>query len=69
MDEKYLSDDEIRKRILQLMGPIDVEIYKCDKDSAMLLACGMVQRAIEIMDAQLGESQRKKILKIYSEQK
>lgn len=65
MDEYFLSDNEVRKRILQLLGPVDVEIYKCDKDSALLLACGMIQRGVEILDAQIGEKQRKKILKIY----
>lgn len=65
MDENFLSDELIKKRILQILGTIDVEIYKCDKDSALLMACGMMQRSVEILDAQLGEKQRKKILKVY----
>lgn len=58
-------NDLVSRRIDELLTPVDVQIYQCDKESALLLACGMIQRAIAILDAQLGESGRKDILGDY----
>jgi len=58
-----LNDEKVKQRIDELLVPIDLQLYQCDKESALMLACGMFQRSIEIMDAQLGKELRKKITK------
>jgi hypothetical protein len=58
-----LNDDTVRQRIDELLVPIDLQLYQCDKESALMLACGMFQRSIEILDAQLGKELRQKIIK------
>ena len=60
-----LNDEVIRKRMCELLVPIDLQLYQCDKESAMILACGMFQRSLEILDAQLGKETRKILLKGY----
>jgi hypothetical protein len=59
------NNDNIRHRINELLVPIDLQLYQCDRESALMLACGMFQRSIEILDAQLGKEVRKKLLKDY----
>lgn len=63
VDEFYLDDEVVKQRITQLLMPIELELYKCDPDSALLLACGMLQRSIDILDARVGKKTRKKILR------
>jgi hypothetical protein len=59
------NNDNVRHRINELLVPIDLQLYQCDRESALMLACGMFQRSIEILDAQLGKEVRKKLLKDY----
>jgi hypothetical protein len=66
VDEFYLDDEIVKQRITQLLMPVELELYKCDPDSALLLACGMLQRSVEILDARVGNSTRKNIMRDYS---
>jgi hypothetical protein len=60
-----LNDDIVKQRMSELLVPVDLQLYQCDKESALIMACGMFQRSIEILDAQLGKEIRNKLLKDY----
>lgn len=60
-----LNDEVVKQRMNELLVPVDLQLYQCDKESALILACGMLQRSIEILDAQLGIKVRNKILRDY----
>ena len=57
-----MEDEQIRKRMLEMMEIIDKTIQLTDSHEDMLmLACAMLQRVREIFDNQIGEAGRKKM--------
>ena len=58
--------DTVKKRMDQLMGPIDRQIMMSDsREELLMIACAMMQRTTEIFDAQLGIEGRKQMYKDY----
>jgi hypothetical protein len=58
--------DEVRRRMNELMEPIDRQIMMSDsREELLMLACAMQQRTTEIFDAELGENGRKHMYKDY----
>jgi len=58
--------DAVRKRMDELMNPIDRQIMMSDsREELLMIACAMMQRTTEIFDAQLGENGRKQMYKDY----
>ena len=54
----------IQARISELMVPVEKAIMLTDNDKDMLmLACGMLQRTVEIFETLLGEEGRKEMFK------
>lgn len=52
-----LTKEQVKKRMQELMEPIDKQILMCDNDQDMLMmACVMLQRTQEIYTALLGEN-------------
>ena len=44
----------------ELMRPVDQQIMMCDdRDEVLMMACAMLQRTREILDAQIGVEGRK----------
>ena len=59
--------NEIEERMKQMMQPIDQQLFLCqDVADELMLACAMLQRAVEIFESQLGEEGRKNMLKDYT---
>jgi len=59
-----MDDEQIRKRMLEMMEVIDKTIQLTDNHEDMLmLACAMLQRCKEIFDNQLGTNGRKEMFK------
>jgi hypothetical protein len=57
-------NDEIAKRMSELMVIIDQSLLMCDSEQEQLmLACAMLQRTNEIFDDILGDEGRKKMFK------
>jgi hypothetical protein len=53
---------DLEKRMREMMMPIDQCIQLTDdRDDMLMLACAMLQRTREILDAELGESGRKQM--------
>jgi hypothetical protein len=51
----------------QMMQPIDQQLFLCqDVADELMLACAMLQRAVEIFESHLGEEGRKNMLKDYT---
>jgi hypothetical protein len=49
------SDNSVREKMLELMGPIDRQIMMTDDRSDLLMiACAMLHRAKDIFDNELG---------------
>ena len=58
--------DTVRKRMDELMGPIDRQIMMSDsREELLMIACAMQQRTTEIFEAQLGIEGRKQMYKDY----
>ena len=56
--------EAVRKRMDELMGPIDRQIMMSDsREELLMIACAMMQRTTEIFDAQLGVEGRKQMYK------
>ena len=56
----------VRKRMDELMVPIDRQIMMSDsREELLMIACAMMQRTTEIFDAQLGVEGRKQMYKDY----
>ena len=54
--------NDAEKRMREMMLPIDQCIQLTDdRDDMLMLACAMLQRTREILDAELGESGRKQM--------
>lgn len=63
-----MHDENISKRMAELMEPIDHQMLMCDdRNDQLMLACAMMQRVREIFDMTLGEEGRKKMFKDYTE--
>lgn len=44
--------EKVRQRMQQLMLPIDRQLLMCDnQEDTMMLACAMLERAMELLDA------------------
>ena len=53
---------DLEKRMREMIMPIDQCIQLTDdRDDMLMLACAMLQRTREILDAELGESGRKQM--------
>ena len=58
--------DQVRRRMDELMGPIDRQIMMSDsREELLMIACAMMQRTTEIFEAQLGVNGRKQMYKDY----
>jgi len=58
--------EAVRKRMDQLMEPIDRQIMMTDnREELLMIACAMQQRTTEIFEAQLGIEGRKQMYKDY----
>jgi len=56
----------VRKRMDELMEPIDRQIMMSDsREELLMIACAMMQRTTEIFDTELGENGRKQMYKDY----
>ena len=56
--------DTVKKRMDQLMGPIDRQIMMSDsREELLMIACAMMQRTTEIFEAELGVNGRKQMYK------
>ena len=56
--------DTVRKRMDELMGPIDRQIMMSDsREELLMIACAMMQRTTEIFEAELGVNGRKQMYK------
>lgn len=55
---------EFQMRMVELVKPIDQQIYMCDDQRDLyLLNCAMLQRVREVFDALVGVETRKQIFK------
>jgi hypothetical protein len=60
------NKEAVRKRMDELMGPIDRQIMMSDsREELLMIACAMMQRTTEIFEAQLGVEGRKQMYKDY----
>jgi hypothetical protein len=58
--------EAVRKRMDELMTPIDRQIMMSDsREELLMIACVMMQRTTEIFDAQLSIEGRKQMYKDY----
>ena len=58
--------EAVRKRMDELMEPIDRQIMMSDTREELLMRAGaMMQRSTEIVDTELGENGRKQMYKDY----
>jgi hypothetical protein len=58
--------EAVRKRMDELMTPIDRQIMMSDsREELLMIACAMMQRTTEIFDAQLSVAGRKQMYKDY----
>jgi len=58
--------EAVRKRMDELMEPIDRQIMMSDsREELLMIACAMMQRTTEIFDAQLTIEGRKQMYKDY----
>lgn len=56
--------EAVRKRMSELMEPIDRQIMMSDnREELLMLACAMMQRTTEIFEAELGVNGRKQMYK------
>lgn len=56
--------NDLEKRMREMMMPIDQCIQLTDdRDDMLMLACAMLQRTREILDAELGEHGRKQMFR------
>ena len=61
-----IDRDTVKKRMDELMTPIDRQIMMSDsREELLMIACAMMQRTTEIFDTQLGENGRKQMYKDY----
>jgi len=59
-----MASDEMKKRMAELMEPIDRQIMMCDnREDLLMLACAMMTTVKGIFDVELGEEGRKRMFK------
>jgi hypothetical protein len=59
-----MDPDAVKRRMAELMQPVDQQIMMCDDTQELLMiACAMLQRVTEIFEDTLGEEGRKKMFK------
>jgi hypothetical protein len=59
-----MARDEMKKRMAELMEPIDRQIMMCDdREELLMLACAMMTTVKGIFDVELGEDGRKRMFK------
>jgi hypothetical protein len=59
-----MARDEMKKRMAELMEPIDRQIMMCDdREDLLMLACAMMTTVKGIFDVELGEDGRKRMFK------
>ena len=61
-----IDRDAVKKRMDELMKPIDQQIMMSDsREELLMIACAMMQRTTEIFEAELGVNGRKQMYKDY----
>ena len=61
-----IDRDAVRKRMDELMTPIDRQIMMSDsREELLMIDCAMMQRTTEIFDSQLGIEGKKQMYKDY----
>ena len=61
-----IDREAVKKRMDELMKPIDQQIMMSDsREELLMIACAMMQRTTEIFDSQLGIEGRKQMYKDY----
>ena len=59
-----IDRDAVKKRMDELMKPIDQQIMMSDsREELLMIACAMMQRTTEIFEAELGVNGRKQMYK------
>ena len=59
-----IDRDAVKKRMDELMTPIDQQIMMSDsREELLMIACAMMQRTTEIFEAELGVNGRKQMYK------
>ena len=59
-----MDPDAVKRRMAELMQPVDQQIMMCDnQEDLLMMACAMLQRITEIFEDALGEEGRKKMFK------
>lgn len=54
-----MQNQDIEKRMSELMAPVDQQIMMCDdREELLMMACAMLQRVNEIFTQELGERGR-----------
>jgi hypothetical protein len=59
-----METTKIADRMAELMLPVDEQIMMCDgAEDVMMMACAMLQRVTEMLDATMGVEGRMQLLK------
>ena len=59
-----IDREAVKKRMDELMKPIDQQIMMSDsREELLMIACAMMQRTTEIFEAELGVNGRKQMYK------
>jgi hypothetical protein len=59
-----MQDRDVKKRMTELMAPVDQQIMMCDdREDLLMMACAMLQRVDEIFTKELGERGREQIFR------
>lgn len=54
-----MQDQDVKKRMTELMAPVEQQIMMCDdREDLLMMACAMLQRVDEIFTQELGEQGR-----------
>jgi hypothetical protein len=61
-----IDRDATRKRMQELMAPVEQQIMMCDdRQDLLMMACAMMQRTHEIFEIELGEEGDRLMYKDY----
>jgi len=61
-----IDRDATRKRMQELMAPVEQQIMMCDdRQDLLMMACAMMQRTHEIFEIELGEEGARLMYKDY----
>jgi hypothetical protein len=59
-----METNKVADRMAELMAPVDQQIMMCDgAEDVMMMACAMLQRVTEMLDATMGVEGRMQLLK------